>query len=105
MTTADEAVDIAERWGARALVPYADGGAPWHWGLDLGPNLEKPTKEMSWLDPFPERAVQAARSRVELPDGTVVSSPVEAVLLRPGDSLADVSGSREPLRLPAHAWP
>ncbi|MYW00089.1 MBL fold metallo-hydrolase [Streptomyces sp. SID3343] len=91
MTTADEAVDIAERWGARRLVPYADGGAPWHWRVGLGPCLDESGGELHGFDPFPERVSAAARARTEMPDG-LLGSAVEVLLLRPGDALGHVSG-------------
>ena len=40
MNSVDDAIDVAEGWGARYLVPYADGGAPWYWDIGLGPRLD-----------------------------------------------------------------
>ena len=39
MNNVDEAVDTAEAWHARHLVPYADGGAPWFSRIGLGPKF------------------------------------------------------------------
>jgi L-ascorbate metabolism protein UlaG (beta-lactamase superfamily) len=105
MSTADDALDVAERWGARYLVPYADGGAPWYWRIGLGPRLDEAPSEVAAFDPFPERVVTAARNRTQTPDGRVFGSPVQVLLLRPGDSLVDVPGQPRRLRAPGHAWP
>lgn len=106
MTTASEAVDIAERWGARYLVPYADGGAPWHWRIGLGPNLAAETgAESAVFDPLPERVLDALATRSEDSDGLPLASPIAPLLLRPGDSVGDLAGEAAVLRLPGHAWP
>jgi hypothetical protein len=55
--------------------------------------------------PFPERLVAAAQQRSQAPQGELLRSPVEALLLRPGDSLKDVSGTAQRVRLAGHAWP
>lgn len=105
MNTADEAVDVAEAWGARYLVPYADGGAPWYWERGLGPRLDEDADEHPAFDPFPERVIQAARNRSEGGPSGVVSSPVDVLLLRPGDSVLDVAGRPVIARTPGHGWP
>jgi len=105
MTTADGAVDVAERWGARYLVPYADGGAPWHWQIGLGPRLDEAAAEIAGFDPLPERVLEAARERTPLPEGGALASPVQPLLLRPNDALCDVRGTPRLKRLPGHAWP
>jgi L-ascorbate metabolism protein UlaG (beta-lactamase superfamily) len=104
MTTADEAVDIAERWGARRLVPYADGGAPWHWRVGLGPRLDEFGGETHGFDPFPERVLAAAQARTEMPDG-LLGSAVEVLLLRPGDAVGGPVEAMSPRRRPGHSWP
>jgi hypothetical protein len=104
MTTADEAVDLAELWGARAVVPYADGGAPWYWRMGLGPRLDEDAAEANGFDPLPERVLDAARNRTEMPGG-LLASPVEVLLLRPGDSVHDVAARPVVRRVDGHAWP
>jgi L-ascorbate metabolism protein UlaG (beta-lactamase superfamily) len=104
MTTADEAVDVAEAWGGRYLVPYADGGAPWFWQVGLGPRLDEKAVEATGFDPFPERVVQAARNRTEMPGG-MLGSAVEVLLLRPGDSVVNPAGAPEVIRVEGHRWP
>jgi L-ascorbate metabolism protein UlaG (beta-lactamase superfamily) len=103
MTTADEAVDIAEIWGAPHLVPYADGGAPWFWQNGLGPRLDEAPSENPAFDPFPERVIMAAATRT-MTDSGVHRSTVNVVLMRPGDSI--VSGGPQPKieRMPGFAW-
>jgi L-ascorbate metabolism protein UlaG (beta-lactamase superfamily) len=105
MCTADDALDVAERWGARYLVPYADGGAPWHWQIGLGPRLDAARSEVAAFDPFPERVVEAAANRTQTPDGRILGSPVRVLLLRPGDSVCDIAYGARIRRLPGHAWP
>jgi L-ascorbate metabolism protein UlaG (beta-lactamase superfamily) len=104
MTTADEAIDIAETWGARTVLPYADGGAPWFWRMGLGPRLDEELPESNGFDPLPERVLDAARNRTEMPGG-LLGSPVRVVLLRPGDSLMDVAHDPSVIRVDGHAWP
>lgn len=107
MSSVDDALDTAERWGARRLVPYADGGAPWFWDIGLGPRLDEERREVPGFDPFPERVATAAADRVRLRDGTSLASPVEVTLLRPNDSLIGWGSTGGPRieRLPGNAWP
>jgi L-ascorbate metabolism protein UlaG (beta-lactamase superfamily) len=105
MTGLTGALDVAERWGASVLVPYADGGAPWHWRVGLGPRLDEDAQETRGFDPFPERLVEVAHERSSLPDGSSTSSGVAVRLLRPGDSLTSVRAHPRTLRLPGHRWP
>lgn len=104
MNDLDDVVDVAERWGARMLVPYADGGAPWYWEIGLGPRLDEDAREIEGFDPFPERVVDAARRRVRVPSGGFLESPVEVRLLRPNDALV---GWPTPhlVRDPDNSWP
>jgi hypothetical protein len=99
------AVDAAEHAGARYVVPYADGGAAWHWEVGLGPRLDGEGVEDVDFDPYPDRVVTAATHRVRLPDARWLASPVQPLLLRPGDALADVAGSVRVERRPGHTWP
>jgi L-ascorbate metabolism protein UlaG (beta-lactamase superfamily) len=105
MNSIDDAIDVAERWGARILVPYGGGGAPWHWRIGLGPRLDGEGVEDSSFDPFPERVAEAATRRSGTVDGRRVRSPVEVVILRPGEGLRSVAGSPVLVRLPRHVWP
>jgi hypothetical protein len=105
MSGIDDAIDLAERWGAKHLVPYADGGAPWYWELGLGPRLDGNGRENLTFDPFPERVVEAAGRRGHSGDASLLPSPVKVLLLRPGDSLTWGSEQPQVVRLPGHAWP
>lgn len=107
MADVDHAIDVAERWHARMLVPYADGGAPWFWEHDLGPRLDDLAHEVPSIDPFPDRVVDAARRRVSLPTGGWLASPVPVTLLRPNDSLVDFARPDGPrmVRMPGNSWP
>jgi len=104
MSGPDDALDLAERWGARYLFPYADGGAPWFWSIGLGARLDGTGTEDPDFDPFPERVVDAAARRVRLPKGTAGASPVEVLVLRPGDSVQDLRGSPSVSRVHGHGW-
>lgn len=105
MTTADEVIDLAEIWGATHVAPYADGGAPWYWEIGLGPRLDGEAQELNGFDPMPERVVQAARNRTEMPGG-LLGSVVDVLLVRPGDGIVE-AGSRQPriVRAEGFAWP
>ena len=106
MTDADDAIDVAERWGARFVAGYADGGAPWYWQVGLGPRLDdEAPHELSPFDPYPEWLGVRARMRSQAPDGTPLSSPVRPLLLRPGDSLRNVTTAPITIRIPGHTWP
>ncbi len=106
MIDADDALDVAERWGARFVAGYADGGAPWYWQVGLGPRLDdEAPRELSAFDPYPEWLGVRARSRSQAPDGSPISSPVRPLLVRPGDSLRDVAGTPTTVRVAGHAWP
>ncbi|MDG2113281.1 MAG: MBL fold metallo-hydrolase [Actinomycetota bacterium] len=104
MSSIEDAVEVAERWGARVLVPYGDGGAPWHWNLGLGPQLDGDGEENPDFDPFPERVGQAAAYRTRTPSGELIQSPVHCLLLRPCDSVS-ASGEVVVERVSGHAWP
>ena len=106
MTDADEALDVAERWQARYVAGYADGGAPWFWESGLGPRLDdEAPSELSAFDPYPESLLNRASARSQSGDGTPIASPVRPLLLRPGDSLRGLSGTPEVVRVAGHRWP
>ena len=104
MNDVNDALDLAEAWGAKMIVPYGAGGAPWYWERGLGPRLDGGGVEDPSFDPFPERVVEAAGKRLWL-DGKWMSSPVVPCLMRPGDGLRDVRNRQELVRFPVHAWP
>jgi L-ascorbate metabolism protein UlaG (beta-lactamase superfamily) len=107
MHDADGLATLAQVFGARAAVPYADGGAPWYWREGMGPTYagypEYPGEiEAAMADaeiprsaPFPERLVEAVRVR----------SDVEPLVLRPGD-LVRIKRERIAVgRVEGFAWP
>jgi L-ascorbate metabolism protein UlaG (beta-lactamase superfamily) len=104
MATADMALDIAERWGAKVLVPYADGGAPWYSRLGLGPAFDDPASEVPGFDLFPERVLDAGRKRSAFGAGATIASPVSVVVLRPGQGLR-CSERIEVVEVDEHRWP
>jgi L-ascorbate metabolism protein UlaG (beta-lactamase superfamily) len=105
MTNIADAIDLAERWGARYLVPYGDGGGPWHWRIGLGPQLDGSGTEDPAFDPFPERVCQETQLRVKLPGGVSGMSPVHTLLMHPGESIDTTSESFRIVRHARHEWP
>jgi L-ascorbate metabolism protein UlaG (beta-lactamase superfamily) len=104
MNDAHDLVDCGELWGARAIVPYADGGAPWHWEIGLGPRLDQWSEDQDF-DPAPDAVLRAARTRSSV-HGAGVRSPVPVLLLRPGESLARADGGGFAVRTyERHRWP
>jgi L-ascorbate metabolism protein UlaG (beta-lactamase superfamily) len=85
------AVATAEAFGARTLVPYADGGAPWFWELGLGPRLDEALAERPGFDLRPEQVASAARE-----------SNVKVAVLRAGETL---SPTHDIIRHIGHVWP
>jgi L-ascorbate metabolism protein UlaG (beta-lactamase superfamily) len=106
MNDAHALLDTAERWHARYVVPYADGGAPWYWQLGLGPRMDGSERVKNvHFDPRPEAVVRAAAARSEHGSRSV-SSPVETLLMRPGESLDfDAQGDAAIVPNEGHLWP
>src|SRR6266567_987657 len=87
MNDAHGLLDTAERWHARYVVPYADGGAPWYWQLGLGPRIDtNEHPENIHSDPSPEVVLRAAAWRSNF-GSRMIPSPVETLIMRPGESL------------------
>ena len=109
MNNVDEAVDTAEAWHARHLVPYADGGAPWFSDIGLGPRFGATgvDREGEWsgFDALPERCLEAVRKRSTPVPGVVAGSAVSALLLRPGDGLSWSKKKPGLVRPEKHRWP
>jgi L-ascorbate metabolism protein UlaG (beta-lactamase superfamily) len=106
MNDAHALLDTAERWRARYVVPYADGGAPWYWQLGLGPRMdgsERPTN--AHFDPRPEAVVRAAAARSD-GESRPIASPVATLMMRPGESLDfDAQGAAAIVPNEGHLWP
>ncbi|HET9713225.1 MAG TPA: MBL fold metallo-hydrolase [Pyrinomonadaceae bacterium] len=101
MNNIDNAIDLAEYWGARYLVPYGDGGAPWYWQIGLGPKLDDQSSEDTAFDPFPERVIERANLRKRNDS----ANALETILLRPGESIGELPGRASILRVDGHIWP
>ena len=101
MNDAADAIDTAERFGAHTLVPYADGGAPWFWLRGLGPDAEAGAERVGF-DLLPERVADAASIRAVSVDGKDIASPVNVIVMRPGELLTPVGRIQ---RRPDHIWP
>ena len=102
MADAEDLVTIAEVWGARTVIPYAGGGAPWHWEQGLGPSAVD--GRSSPLDPPPESVADACAQRSGV-RGIRLASPVSGLVARPGDGLRFASAQHEVLRAEPHHWP
>lgn len=97
MNDCDALIDTAERCGAKRVVPYADGGAPWYWERGLGPRLDGHGIVNASADPPLEEVVRTASKRStwgEEPIGSAV--PIK--ILRPGQRLGDGAGAAWPYR-------
>jgi hypothetical protein len=109
MSGVDEAVDTAEAWHAQYLVPYADGGAPWFSDIGLGPKFGPSgvSHEGEWagFDALPERCQEAVRKRSTPVPGVDAASPVNAMLLRPGDAVSFTRRKSALIRAELHRWP
>lgn len=88
MCDADDLIDVAERWSAARVVPYASGGAPWHWLRGLGPCLDGSVPNAEWAGPLPADVVAAAARRAVTRADGPIASPVSVLTLRPGERLA-----------------
>nr|UXE46064.1 hypothetical protein Hi04_10k_c5591_00004 [uncultured bacterium] len=104
MHDADDLVEVAERAGALEVVPYADGGAPWHWERGLGPRLDGGSAEHHAVDPPPEEVSNRAAARSSSLEGPI-ASPVEVILLRPGQALTFCEHGVEFHFGPEQRWP
>lgn len=108
MSDAAEAIDTAEYWHARYFVPYADGGAPWFWEIGLGPTLDGSageSREWAGFDPMPERALYELSARSAPTSTTIARSPVEGLLMRPGESICVLDGLPQIKESSHHTWP
>jgi thiopeptide-type bacteriocin biosynthesis protein len=101
MNDADALLDTAERAGARHVVPYADGGAPWYWEVGLGPRLDGHLTPNPAFDPPPEDVAHLAARRSSWHGGSI-GSPVNVVVLRPGET---ISADGKVGRGPEQRWP
>ncbi len=104
MNDASALIDTAERAGARTVVPYADGGAPWHWERGLGPRLDGQGDPNPAVDSPPEEVVHAAVRRSSSREGAI-ASPVRTVVLRPGEALRFEGDAVRVEQSPGHVWP
>lgn len=104
MNDASALIDTAERAGARTVVPYADGGAPWHWERGLGPRLDGHGDPNPAVDSPPEDVVHAAVRRSSSREGAI-ASPVRAVVLRPGEALHYEADGVRVVHSASHVWP
>ncbi|MCH9680758.1 MAG: MBL fold metallo-hydrolase [Deltaproteobacteria bacterium] len=69
MNDADDLVATAAAWGARSVVPYANGGAPWFARIRLGPHGNPDRPDDPRIDPSianVERAIAASEADLEL---------------------------------------
>lgn len=78
MNDADDLLDTAAAFGARTVVPYANGGAPWYARIGLGPREDADSSDPNF-DPPPQTVVNL-QARRGAPDLAVVP-------LAPGESL------------------
>lgn len=111
MHDASDLLVAAELFGARWVVPYADGGAPWYWREGMGPTYaaypsypgerEAPGRdeEDPASAPFPENLEEEATRRY--PGDPLV----EPLVLRPGDLVRVTKGKLQVGGVEGFAWP
>jgi thiopeptide-type bacteriocin biosynthesis protein len=105
MNDGDALLDTAERSGAKHVVPYADGGAPWYWERGLGPRLDGKGKPNPSADPPPEEVLRRAAARSSWFDEPI-GSPALVSIVRPGERLrVDDEGALKIERDLGRAWP
>jgi len=106
MNDASALLDTAEQCNARAVLPYADGGAPWHWRIGLGPRLDghEGAATHPSVDPPPDVVADAARERSSSLEGPI-PSPVPVVIVRPGEALSFEDRGLRITRGPHQTWP
>ena len=63
MNDADDLLETATVWGARSVVPYANGGAPWYWDIGLGPRPGSTTDDPDF-DPSADTLERALERRL-----------------------------------------
>ncbi|MDD5035335.1 MAG: MBL fold metallo-hydrolase [Methylococcaceae bacterium] len=99
MNDADDLLETAVRWGARRVIPYANGGAPWYWDLGLGPGLNASDSD---FDPDLHAIAKACEARRREGKGIP-----QVVALHPGEQLHFGEGGKEAVRVRVedHIWP
>jgi L-ascorbate metabolism protein UlaG (beta-lactamase superfamily) len=96
-----DSLDTAEGWGAKVLIPYANGGAPWFWQRGLGWRPDAPSGPTSHFDPPPSVVHAAALNRSEY-RGDAIRSPVQVRSLSPGEGIT-LQGGEVPADRPGDA--
>jgi len=106
MADAREALRWGTLLGAKAVVPCADGGAPWYWREGMGPRYPgypgvpvegaSQREENPDADPFPELLVSERARRGHGP---------QALLLRPGEAVTLQRGRALQVPHPRFLWP
>lgn len=111
MNDATDLVIASELFGARYVLPYADGGAPWFWREGMGPTYamfesypgEREAtgrhEEDPFAAPFPENVFAASERRAGR------TRAVEPLVLRPGDLVRWTKGAPAIGRIEGFGWP
>lgn len=87
MCDAQDLLDVAERCGATRVVPYAGGGAPWHWQRGLGPPPGAVTPASLMTDPPARHVRDVARRRSHSRSDGALASPVAVAVMKAGEHL------------------
>jgi L-ascorbate metabolism protein UlaG (beta-lactamase superfamily) len=111
MNDGSDLLAVAEVLGAKHVVPYADGGAPWYYREGMGPaylgypaypgEREAPLEDQEdpRAAPFPERLAEIAEER------TPGQALTESLLLRPGDIVRWSKSGPQVGSVEGFAWP
>ncbi|MCA9705522.1 MAG: MBL fold metallo-hydrolase [Myxococcales bacterium] len=90
MNDADDFVATGRAWGARTIVPYANGGTPWFARIGLGPHGDPDHPDDENIDP-PLELVERAMAEAAPADAVLVDQTVK-LLDGTDKSLADYRG-------------
>ena len=103
MNDADDLLEVATRWSARWVIPYANGGAPWYWDLGLGPRLDGTASDNDRdFDPDLYAIAEACERRHH-----AAQRWPQVVALHPGEQLqfSDTSTTAVRVCVKDHIWP
>lgn len=99
MNDANDLLELAARCGARWVIPYANGGAPWYWRRGLGPSADAPGASLADFDPDLSAVTEASRAR-----GT--GSLARLLILHPGERVViDRDRASVPVASAGGRWP
>lgn len=99
MNDADDLLELGSRCGARWVIPYANGGAPWYWRRGLGPAADAPGASLAAFDPDLSVLIEACQARRR-------ETRPRLLILHPGERVViDRHGASVPIAVAGGCWP